>query len=73
MLAAGCPLATLRPAVLATTTGDAEATCKANIHDVAQALRTSQPVLAPRVDKGDVEVVGAYYDLDTGVVTFYDG
>ena len=66
-------VAALRPAVEATTAGDAEATCKANVRDVVQALRTSEPVLHEMVGSGQVEVVGAYYDLDTGVVTFLGG
>jgi len=63
----------IRPAVLATKGEDVEATCKANVHDVAKALRDSQPVLHGMTGSGQLEVVGAYYDLDTGVVTFLDG
>jgi len=62
----------LRPAVLATKGEDAEDTCKANVHDVAQSLRDSQPVLHGLSGSGQLKVVGAYYDLDTGVVTFLD-
>ena len=60
----------IRPAVEATAGMDAEATCKANIRDVVHALRTSEPLLEHRVEKGEIAVVGAYYDLDTGAVTF---
>jgi carbonic anhydrase len=60
----------IRPAVEATKGKDAEATCKANIANMVRALKTSDPLLEPMVEKGEVEVVGAYYDLDTGVVTF---
>ena len=63
----------LRPAVLATKGEDVEDTCKANVHDVAQALRDSQPVLHGMAGSGQLKVVSAYYDLDTGVVTFLDG
>jgi carbonic anhydrase len=45
---------------------------KANVKDVVQALRSSTPVLKPKVDSGEVRVVGAYYGLDTGSVTFLD-
>ena len=60
----------IRPAVEATVNGDLEATVKANVKDVVQALRSSTPVLKPKVDAGDVRVAGAYYNLDTGAVTF---
>src|SRR5438105_2921376 len=56
----------IQPAVEATVKDDLEATIKANVKDVAQALRSSTPVLKPKVDSGDVRVVGAYYNLDTG-------
>jgi carbonic anhydrase len=62
----------IRPAVEATVHDDLEATVKANVKDVVQALRSSIPVLKPKVDSGDVRVVGAYYNLDTGAVTFLD-
>jgi carbonic anhydrase len=64
--------AAIRPAVEATLGQDIEATCKANVHNVVLALRTSQPILRHMVDTGQVRVVGAYYDLDTGVVTFLE-
>jgi carbonic anhydrase len=62
----------IRPAVEATAKGDLEATIKANVKDVVQALRSSTPILKAKVDSGDVRVVGAYYNLDTGAVTFLD-
>jgi carbonic anhydrase len=62
----------IRPAVEATVHGDLEATVKANVKDVGQALRSSTPILKPKVDSGEVRVVGAYYSLDTGSVTFLD-
>jgi carbonic anhydrase len=62
----------ITPAVEATVHDDLEATVKANVKDVVQALRSSTPVLKPKVDSGDVRVVGAYYNLDTGAVTFLD-
>src|SRR6185503_6013411 len=60
----------IRPAVEATANQDAEATCKANICNVAHALKTSEPLLQHMVEKGEVAVMGAYYDLDSGTVTF---
>jgi carbonic anhydrase len=60
----------IRPAVEATAGADVEATVKVNVRNVAQAIRDSAPVLKPLVAAHTVAVVGAYYDLDTGVVTF---
>jgi carbonic anhydrase len=63
----------IRPAVEATAGQDAEATCKANVQNVVHELQTSEPLLHHMVEKGEISVVGAYYDLDTGVVTFLPG
>jgi carbonic anhydrase len=60
----------IAPAVEATTDKDAEATAKANVQNVAQALRDSGPILKDFVAKGAVSVAGAYYNLDTGAVEF---
>jgi carbonic anhydrase len=62
----------IQPAVEATVHGDLEATVKTNVKDVVQALRSSTPVVKAKVDSGQVRVVGAYYSLDTGSVTFLD-
>src|SRR5213595_1302178 len=60
----------IRPAVEATVKGDLEATVRANVKNVVQALRSSVPVLKAKVDSGELKVVGAYYSLDTGSVAF---
>jgi len=62
----------IQPAVEATINGDLDATVKANVKDVVQALSSSTPILKPKVDSGEVQVIGAYYSLDTGSVTFLD-
>lgn len=62
----------IRPAVEATVRDDLETTVKANVKDVVQALRSSTPVLKSKVDSGELRVVGAYYSLDTGAVTFLE-
>jgi carbonic anhydrase len=41
---------------------------RANVAAVVDSIRSSEPVLAARVASGEVAVVGAIYDLDTGVV-----
>jgi carbonic anhydrase len=42
------------------------------VKNVAQALRSSTPILKPKIDSGEVRVIGAYYNLDTGAVSFLD-
>jgi carbonic anhydrase len=62
----------IKPAVEATATGDLDATVKANVKYVVNKLRSSTPVLKAKVDSGEVQVIGGYYSLDTGAVTFVD-
>jgi carbonic anhydrase len=62
----------IEPAVEATIKDDLEATVKANVKNVVQALRSSTPVLKAKIDAGELKVVGAYYSLDTGTVAFMD-
>jgi carbonic anhydrase len=62
----------IRPAVEATAKADLEATIKANVNDVVRALRSSTPILKAKVDSGGVRVIGGYYSLDTGAVSFLD-
>lgn len=63
-------VAAIEPAVAATVNGDLETTVKANVEHVVQALRASTPVLKTKVESGDVSVIGGYYELDSGGVTF---
>src|SRR5881398_3880577 len=60
----------IQPAVEETTKGDLDATIEANVKNVTQALRSSTPILKPKVDSGELKVIGAYYSLDTGTVAF---
>ncbi|MBA3883532.1 MAG: hypothetical protein H0X73_12700 [Chthoniobacterales bacterium] len=62
----------IRPAVEATTDGDLDATIEANVKNVVQALRSSTPVLKPKVDSGEVHVIADNYSLETGAVTFLE-
>jgi carbonic anhydrase len=43
---------------------------KANIVHAVNLLRSSTPVLKPLVDKNEINIIGAYYDLDSGNVLF---
>ncbi len=45
---------------------------KANVKHVADALRSSTPILKGKVDSGEMKVIGGYYNLDTGAVSFLD-
>jgi carbonic anhydrase len=60
----------IAPAVEATSGADAETTAKANEMNVAKGLRESEPLLKGMIDKGQISVVAAHYDLDTGAVEF---
>lgn len=53
--------------------GDAVAAAiTANVELTVAALRTSQPILAQLVADGRLHIVGARYDLDTGLVELLD-
>jgi carbonic anhydrase len=62
----------IKPAVETTAKDDLDTTIKANVKNVVQALRSSTPILKAEVDSGKIQVVGGYYSLDTGTVTFLD-
>ena len=62
----------IKPVVDSTPKSDLETTIKANVKHVVDALRSSAPILKARVESGDVQVIGGYYTLDTGAVTFLD-
>lgn len=51
-------------------TGDlTDNSIKANALLVADQIKSSQPILSEMVRNGRIEVVSAYYDLDSGLVT----
>jgi carbonic anhydrase len=62
----------IKPAVESTVNGDLDATIKANVKNFVNVLRSSTPILKTKVDSGQVQVIGGYYSLDTGAVTFLD-
>jgi carbonic anhydrase len=62
----------IKPVVDSTPKGDLETTIKANVNHVVGALRSSTPILKRKVDSGDIQVIGGYYTLDSGAVTFLD-
>jgi carbonic anhydrase len=46
---------------------------RANVSTCAEHLRHKSKPLAPRVESGELLVVGAEYSLESGVVDFFDG
>jgi carbonic anhydrase len=60
----------IKPAVLRTKAGDVDSTVWANIDDVVEKLSKSDPILRKKVKSGQIKVIGARYDLDTGLVEF---
>jgi carbonic anhydrase len=62
----------IKPVVDSTPKGDLDTTIKANVKHVVDALRSSTPILKAKVDSGEIQVIGGYYSLDTGAVTFLD-
>ncbi len=48
------------------------AAVKANVLASARELRRSSPILEDLVERGHIAIVGAVYDLATGVVTFLE-
>jgi carbonic anhydrase len=41
---------------------------RANASLVVNKIRSSKPILAEMVNKGEIEVIGAYYNIETGAV-----
>lgn len=75
-------LARVQPAIDAVKGYDADRSSKnsgfvdevvnTNVHMTIDEMLVKSPVLKGMLDKGEIMVVGAYYDLDTGKVTFLD-
>jgi carbonic anhydrase len=62
----------IKPVVQSTPNADLDAMIKANVKHVVDALRSSTPILKAKVDSGDIHLIGGYYTLDTGAVTFLE-
>lgn len=60
----------IKPALEATAGQDLEAAAKMNARLVARAVRSSPPVLKAQAQAGEITVVPAYYNMDTGEVIF---
>ena len=65
----------IQPAIAATKgqSGDLlEKSIKANVKIVEEKLKGSKPLLAKLLEKGTLQISGAYYDLASGKVEFLD-
>ena len=74
-------LSKIRPAVESTVyEGDRSSQNEAFVHEVCESnvrntilqIRANSPILKAMEDQGEIMMVGAVYDMDTGVVTFLD-
>ena len=45
---------------------------KENVLLTIQRIRTESPIISEMEEKGIVKIVGGFYDLETGVVKFYE-
>ena len=66
-------LTAIQPAVNATKgqSGNLlEKATKINVRNVEEKLKSSKPVLANLIEKGTLQIVGGYYNLDSGRVEF---
>jgi carbonic anhydrase len=68
-------LTAIQPAVNATK-GESgnllEKATKVNVRNVEEKLKRSKPVLANLIEKGTLQIIGGYYDLESGKVEFLD-
>lgn len=68
-------LTAIQPAVNATK-GESgnllEKATKINVRNVEEKLKRSKPVLFNLIEKGTLQIIGGYYDLESGKVEFLD-
>jgi carbonic anhydrase len=46
--------------------------CEGNINHTIEQIRMNSPILKEMEDLGQIEIIGGYYDMDNGKVTFMD-
>ncbi|NJK83989.1 MAG: carbonic anhydrase [Saprospiraceae bacterium] len=44
--------------------------CESNVQHTIEQIRANSPILKEMEDSGGIKIVGAVYDMDTGIVTF---
>ena len=65
----------IKPAIVSTKGQDGDPlqiATKANVQNVKEKIMTSQPFLARSIKDNSLQVIGAYYDLTSGMVEFLD-
>src|SRR6476660_1289977 len=45
---------------------------KNNIKNTIEAIKAKSPILKEMADKGEIKIIGGYYSLETGEVTFFE-
>ncbi len=46
--------------------------CESNVKNTKEEIRMNSPILKEMEDKGEIKIVGAVYDMDTGKVSFME-
>lgn len=49
-----------------------EEVCHKNVELTVQEIRRNSPILKEMEDNGEIKIVGAVYDMETGIVEFFD-
>jgi carbonic anhydrase len=49
-----------------------EFVAKNNVKNTIETIKLKSPILKEMADKGEIKIVGAYYDLNTGEVIFLE-
>lgn len=49
-----------------------EYVAKNNIENTIEVIKLKSPILKEMAEKGEIKIVGAYYDLNTGEVIFME-
>ena len=71
-------VAKIQPAIAASGSGTSkdhayvDRVGEQNVRDAMKEIREKSPVIKEMLDSGAVRMVGAWYDLDSGAVTFYE-
>lgn len=50
-----------------------ENVAKLNVHLTVENIKQQSPILKEMLEKGEITMVGAMYDIETGLVSFYEG
>jgi len=45
---------------------------KNNVKNTIEAIKAKSPILKEMADKSEIKIIGGYYNLETGEVTFFE-